>query len=296
MWESPRGDAMRVAAAGALAAALLLPACGDDVERSTRAVCGETVEVAVDGDVVEVDGDLAGEWRLAWWPGGGTDLTAAVGALPLRTTATGDGRAWVTTPDGSCTALVGTEPPPVRVVGDSLAFQVAEHGLAPWEGTPGASWVTVRDDPASPALDEIRGAVADRPDALVLLFGANDALWSVADDTGGRRAAVADAIAVAVAVAETAGVPCVRVVTPSAGPTVIFDLGDRFTAEAEAIAELLRAAVPAEAVIDWTAVSAEHHLPDGTEGDWFPDGDEIHPNAEGRDALVALVEGSVAAC
>ena len=283
---------MRFGAAVAAGAALLC-GCGEDVERSQRSACGATFDVTVKGDDVEVAGGGPGDWRLSWWPENGDDLTSTTGPLPLRAEDTGDELARVTTPDGACTALVGVEPPSVRVVGDSIAFNVARAGLAPWQGTPGATWAVISDDPLVAAIDEVRGAVSDRPDVLVLQFGDNDALWSVDDDTGERRAAVAGAIAATLA--ETASVPCVRVVTPSAGPTGFFGLGERFTAEAEAIAELLRAAAPG-AVVDWTAVSADHHLPDGTEGDWFPDGDEIHPNDEGLRVLVDLVDAAVAAC
>jgi lysophospholipase L1-like esterase len=284
---------LRQGAAIAAVGAVLVAACGEDVERSQRTACGATFDVTVRGDDVEVAGGGPGEWRLTWWPEDGDDLTSVVGPLPLQTDDTGDELARITTPDGACTALVGEEPPAVRVVGDSIAFNVARDGLAPWQGTPGASWVVTSDDPLIAAVDEVRGAVADRPDVLVLQFGDNDALWSVADDTGERRAAVAAAIAATLA--ETATVPCVRVVTPSAGPTGFFGLGERFTTEAEAVADLLRTAAPG-AVIDWTALSADHHLPDGTDGDWFPDGDEIHPNEEGMRALVDLVADAVAQC
>ena len=284
---------MRLGAAVVATAAVLLAACSEEVERSQRTACGATFDVTVRGDDVEVAGGGPGEWRLSWRPEDGDDLTSVTGPLPLRTDDTADELARITTPDGTCTALLGEEPPAVRVLGDSIAFNVARQGLAPWQGTPGASWAVTGDDPLVAALDEVRGAVADRPDVLVLQFGDNDALWSVADATGDRRAAVAEAIAATLA--ETASVPCVRVVTPSAGPTGFFGLGDRFTAEAESVAELVRAAAPG-AVIDWTAVSADRHLPDGTEGDWFPDGDEIHPNDEGLRALVDLVDDAVARC
>ena len=273
---------MRLAATAVVL--VVLVGCGDDVERSERSVCGQIVQVTVDGDTVEGAGSVPGEWRLTWWPDGADDLTTTVGALPLRTSATGDRQARVTTPDAACTAVVGVDPPSVRVVGDSLAFHVARAGLGEWQGTPGASWASTSGDPAVAAIDEIRGAVADAPDVLVLIYGANDALWTAGDDTGSRREVVAASIDAALA--EAASVPCVRVVTPSAGPTVIFGLGERFTAESEAIAELLRQAAP-DRVVDWTAVSADHHLPDG---------DEIHPTDEGRQALVDLVDAAVAAC
>jgi lysophospholipase L1-like esterase len=282
----------------ALAALVVLAGCGDDVERSTRSVCGEAVEVAVRGDDVTAESasaSVAGEWRLTWRPDGGDDLTVAVGPLPLEAADTADGTARLTTPDAGCTALLGVAPLPVRVLGDSLAFQVAAAGLADWQGTPGAAWAQVTDDPASSALDEARGAVADEPSVLVLQFGANDALWVAgSDDAGVRLAAVTDAVDRLLA--ETASVPCVRVVTPSAGRTVIFDLGARYEDAANRVAEIIRAAVPHESIADWTAASAAHHLPDGTDGDWFVDGDEIHPNDAGRAALVALVEEAVATC
>jgi hypothetical protein len=279
---------------GAVAAPvlLLLAACGESGASAARQVCGTEVSVSRDGAVVEVDGPT-GTWGLTWYPAGAGDLTSITGALPLRTTETVDGLARVTTPDRGCTAVVGATPPAVRVLGDSLSFQVARDGLAPWQGTAGAAFITYNDDPAVAAIDEVRGAVADDPDVLVLQYGANDALWS-ARDPEARRPVVARAIEAALE--EASSVPCVWIVTPSAGDTDVLDGGLAFQAEAEAIAGLIRDLAPAGAVADWTALSAPHHLPDGDPDDWFPDGDEIHPNDAGQAALVALVDEAIARC
>jgi len=47
------------------------------------------------------------------------------------------------------------------------------------------------------------------------------------------------------------------------------------------------------AIVDWARQSVGHHLPDGTDGDWFPDGDEVHPNPSGLVALGAMIGDAV---
>lgn len=284
------------AAVLALASLLAVSGCSARIERSTRQVCGTAVDVEVQGDDVRVVRAAApGDWRLTWHPDGADGLTSVSGPPPLEAAGTADGVARLTTPDLTCTTVVGVDPPAVRVLGDSLAYQVAAAGLGDWEGTPGAGYVQVTDDLASSALDEILGAVADGAQVLVLEFGANDALVTAGNpDPPALRAAVDAAIGRALAAA--AGVPCVRVVTPSVGETAIFDLGERYVAEANRVADVLRSSAPAGSILDWTALSAGHHLPDGTDGDWFLDGDEIHPNDAGRAALVDLVEEGVDSC
>jgi lysophospholipase L1-like esterase len=291
---------LRRAALGALAVLAAGPACsGTRVERSEALVCGQHLDVTVRGDDTEIAG-APGDWRLTFQPDDGDGLRSLTGPLPLRTDDAEDGWAFATAPDLSCTAWVGVGAGARRrVVGDSLTFQVDTmgdpgDGLA-WQGTPGAGWAAVTDDPANSAIDEIRGAVAEGLDLLVLQFGANDALFSA--NRLSRRAVVQQAIDAGLDAA--AGVPCIAVVTPSAAPTVIFDLGDAYRVEAEAVAQMTRDAVaarPGLLLADWTAASADHHLPDGTDGDWFLDGDEIHPNEAGRAALVDLVEETVAQC
>ena len=289
---SRRGEAMAAAARRRPRCAAALRPAGDDVERSERSVCGQLV-----------DGDRRrrrGRGRRADAAGGvAPDVVAGGRRRPhvdgrrrcrcARPTPS-DGGARVTTPDGACTAARRHRP--ARRAGRGRQPRLPGGAAPGWRRGRGRRARRGRrstDDPA--VAGHRRGARRGRrraPTCSCCQFGANDALWSVADDTGaaapgrgrrhrrhprrGRRRALRagrDAVGRAD-----------RHLRPRR-PLHRRGRGDRRAASAPPCRP--------GAVVDWTAVSADHHLPDGTDGDWFLDGDEIHPNDEGRDALVDLV-------
>ncbi|HWF21372.1 MAG TPA: hypothetical protein VG226_04445, partial [Acidimicrobiales bacterium] len=104
-------------------------------------------------------------------------------------------------------------------------------------------------------------------------------------------------------------VPCTVLVTTSTHETGLFGQGLHYAEEAVKVNAILRAKA-SEAngkktsgtggksvlIADWGALAAPHHLAEGTPGNWFTPGDDIHPNAAGQRALLDLIQRVVKTC
>jgi len=223
------------------------------------------------------------------------------------------------TPDGTCALFLRNDGPPavhgVSVVGDSvidglgLALSKPDSRSAAqrsWTvtGAPGEAWAPLAGTAGAGALPLIRGVVAEDPNVLVMSFGTNDALHALfAQATGGDSMAEAMRRATTSSIATAlrdvaASVPCVLLVTPTNWPTPMFGAGIDYSWEARSVVDELRglasrSADQVVAMVDWADRSLTHHRPDSTVGDWFPDGDEVHPNAAGLAALGDLIATTI---
>jgi lysophospholipase L1-like esterase len=225
----------------------------------------------------------------------------------------------VVSPDGRCTLYLSPPAPPpagtVAIVGDSLAAGIVAsiddrasleddaraRGLGVLvDGQSGAPWADI-DGTGGVMLDEIRGAASiDDVLAVVVVLGANDAIlaaFPAGDARAAQQARTDEAIEAGMRILRDVG--CVVITTPPDHPIRNFDLGESYALEARRVGEVLRALVERDdrlVLADFAALSRSHHLPDGTTGDWFSGDDELHPNAEGTEALRATILDAVLGC
>jgi hypothetical protein len=227
------------------------------------------------------------------------------------------------TPDGACSlylrAAGPSAPDGIAVVGDSVIAQLRSSVLADpagipagadkWHivGAPGEGWAATPGEgsgPESSSLNLVRGVLTERPDVLVLSFGANDAIRvlfaSINDGAAAAEQARAETAKTFAKVLDEAArtVPCIVLVTPSNWPSNLFGGGIEYSWEARRLVQEIRAAAATRndrtiAVVDWSALSISHHKPDGEPDDWFSDGDEVHTNVIGSLALARYIDDTV---
>jgi lysophospholipase L1-like esterase len=275
--------------------------------------------VQAGGDPEDTSGAAGRPWTLRWVTSTGLvrQVVSSAARLPaLRVSAeTAD----LLSPDRRCTLVLWSDPTgaPVAVIGDSVFAGIGDR-LAT-TGLPDAAfarnWLVTAESgfgwgasaPTWP-LSTIRGSwaiglfwglVSHRPSCLVVELGANDSLRATFADAVGDaplasqiRTAVAANISELLAQSGRLGIPTVLVTVP-AFPTTVFGGGIRYQREAQLVNAVIWAAAAAArsdrvVVADWAAVSAGHHLAQGSTGNWFaPDG--LHPDETGQEALLGLV-------
>lgn len=272
-------------------------------------------------------------WVLSWAAptGLGTlTITSSTSALPLH--AIPSSRVGLLSPDRDCSLLLSAAPVPahpVAVIGDSVFAIIARAPAPPvpsvtswlinaqsgdgWGSAP-VNWPlgVVR---GTWAIGLARGIFTQRPSALVVELGTNDAIRAVfADGTDnpalGRRILAGVAGAVSQLLTEAAPeVPCTVLVTTSTHETGLFGQGLHYSEEAAKVNAILRAKASDAGtkrasvaggmsilIADWGALAAPHHLAEGAPGNWFTPGDDIHPNAAGQRALLGLILRVVNTC
>jgi hypothetical protein len=223
-------------------------------------------------------------------------------------------------PDRRCTIYLVPPGPPGQaslvVVGDSLAAglvataderaafraEASERDL--WlvvDGQSGAPW-TPLDDEGANLEDELRGARAFGDDVTVAtVIGANDAIvvaLTPEPERAAQRQRTDQVIATFVDAARREG-RCVVMTTPPDLAIAVFGLGDRYAAEAVRVGDVLRdhgRRDPGVMIVDFAEVSRAHHLPAGAAGDWFDEGDELHPNRAGHVALRTMLLDAAERC
>ncbi len=157
-------------------------------------------------------------------------------------------------------------------------------------GGSGGTWLRDPTIESSGARDELRGVAGIRPSVAVVALGTNDALLRGLAQTAEERRLLAASTASAVreGLETLATVPCVLLTGASTVPTPLLGVGEAFTDAAIEVNDLLREVgqeFPNVRVTDWADESSTHHRPDGADGDWFVDDDDVHLNQAGRRAF-----------
>lgn len=149
--------------------------------------------------------------------------------------------------------------------------------------------------------DEARGLASDGADALVFHLGTNDA-GMISLSSPANRDAFANKVYSAIW--QTLGDVytnnrCLILVTPSDYPYQYFG-SDRqvYSQAAKGIGDTLRFIAGLDSndnihLVDWAEISRSHN---GPGGDWFSNGDYIHPNAKGIQQLFAAWSSKLASC
>ena len=259
-----------------------------------------------------VSGSDAGEWTFVA-DGSSEPVTARPDADGLFDLVLESRQAIAHPPGGACAlvlnALGGYGLPQVALVGDSNIVAVDNDLLDPeafgarvrsWNvvGESGGTWLVDPVISSSGVLDELRGVVADEPDAVVIGLGVNDALLLSLASTPQQQAQLRDRTQAAVdtGLAILDDTRCLVLTGATEAPTSILGAGDGYAAAAVDINQLLARAIadrPGAVLTDWPDESAPHHLSDGSPGDWFVDGDEIHLTPDGRRAYVEHVRAAL---
>lgn len=152
--------------------------------------------------------------------------------------------------------------------------------------------------------DEIRGMISTNPKAIVFELGTNDAVQnalhklnpSYIPSYGTLRSSTISNMLGAYNDAKATG-RCLIFLTPTDYPTQIFGLGQAYADESVWVANMMRFFLGSSVkIVDWASISRSHHLPDGSADDWFPDGDEIHPNYIGILELINTIGNAVSQC
>ncbi len=155
------------------------------------------------------------------------------------------------------------------------------------------------------AEDEVRAAARRHPATIAIELGTNDALRAafayVTDspmELAARLTGTDDNISTVVHLA-AALASCVVLVTPSYYPPSTFGTEVQFSLQALRTRVVLmeqQTRDPHRAVLvaDWAELSAPHHG-HGRSTDWFTS-DGLHPNAQGEQALAALIMRTAASC
>ena len=260
----------------------------------------------------------AGTWSL-WWvePNNLAHQESASAANLARLTAPTTSAVLVP-PTADC-ALVLTSTVPhhsIAVIGDSIFSSInqgldsqrlaqsaftsrllvtAEGGYGWGASAPAWPLTTVRGEWA---LGLLRGLIPRSPRCVVVELGANDALRGTFTDarhdprgSADIRRAAADNTAQFLATARSAGIHVV-LVTVSEYPVKQYGAGVAFAREAALLNATIRSLTNSSrgsvVLADWAAVSAAHHAAHPAGQDWFIN-DDLHPNALGEQALLALV-------
>ncbi len=228
----------------------------------------------------------------------------------------------VTSPNGRCTvyllpySLVPSSGQKAAWVGDSLVDRAAatltdrQTLASQWDAN---GWKLEPDGLGGarfePRRAVLRGLKWTAPKRIAISLGANDAIYLsfLLEDCATRsptnqcapglvaaeQAKVVGAIHDGVGELKASG-RCLILTTPPK-PSDAFGVGTPlslgYVLFAEWVGNLLRAEASTATAgkvtyFDWMANSASHHLPDGTDGDWYEDGDELHPNQTGNEAFI----------
>lgn len=232
----------------------------------------------------------------------------------------------------SCGSTVPHADPRIAVLGDSISAILARDIRTPgfkghpntanWtiDGKSGAGWgdgeIASGQWPLSVTQGSwvarsLRALGKDRPAAIVIELGANDALradfavatsnaTALADRHDGTESNIKSDVSLARTLAS-----CVVLVTPTTYPTQVFGPGTPqteklFAPQALRVDDLLRQQASrgphgSVAIANWGEVSASHHLPSRDAGNWFSS-DELHPNFAGERALASLISRTVGQC
>ena len=155
------------------------------------------------------------------------------------------------------------------------------------------------------AADEVRAAARLHPTTIAIELGTNDALRAafayVTDSPVSLAARLTGTDENINSVVRLAGsvASCVVLVTPSYYPPSTFGAEAQFSVQALRTRVVLMqqaTLTPHHAVVvaDWAEVSAPHHG-HGRANNWFTS-DGLHPNAQGEQALAALITQTAATC
>ena len=262
-------------------------------------------------------------WKLQWVPLGdaprptrwGSDaiIGTPVASYFLPRLVTPNGRCTIYlrpysfTPDGRRTGIVGDS---ITYNASKTLMQKAHFArLAYAQGMrlevdafPGRTWLSNGRIRATDMVDEIRGLEGVRTRTVVAALGTNDAIYTAGErDSGARHRRRVDTLwALTQGVKETAARSCLVLVTPADYPAAVFGLHERYAREARTIGNRMRylAGVPHDNIklLDWAEMSRDHHKPDGTPDDWFPDGDDVHLNGTGQHVYVHALTAAADRC